>query len=101
MIKTVEYEQRVYKVNDLNNITLPNAFKLYVQCRTPVDNTNSDIYNFTSRNSMTYISGKTLLELCIYDYASLVANGYNIVDQINDTLCNAGVQMKCCFVQRL
>jgi len=102
MITKVEYMHRITNINDFDNLQLPNAYKVYIQCRSQVPNPiSSNIYSFESSSAKIYITGNTLLEITIFDYASLVANDTNIKEQIIDILQQNGVQMKMCFVVKL
>lgn len=102
MIKKIEYQYRVNSLSDFDNLSLPNAFKVYVQCRTQVENpTSTDIYSFDSNSSKIYISGKTIVDITVYDYSTIVENGGCIRDMLSEMLNERNLQMKLCFISRI
>jgi len=101
MINKVAYQHRIIELSELDNLLLPNAFKVYIQCRTQVvDPISTDIYCFESRNSQIYVTGKTLLDITIFDYSTFMQSS-TLRDAITTMLNEHGVQMKMCFISKL
>jgi len=102
MINTVEYIHRISNLSDLDSISLPNAFRCYIQCRTKVENpTSNDIYCFESHSSKIYVSGSTLQEIVIYDYSYVIERGETLRSLIESTLSDNNLQMKMGFISKL
>jgi len=99
MINKIQYQFRTTNLNEVSSFNLPNAFKVYIQCRTAVA-TSSDIYSFENSNSKTYISAKTVLELSVYDYSTFVTHT-SLEAEIQTMLTNANTELKYVFVSRL
>jgi len=100
MITTQVYHYRITSLSDIATLSLPNAFRVYIQCRTPVDPSNTDITCFESTASKIYVANKTILQLSVYDYATLLETT-TLEQEINTMLQEHNTQMKISFIQRL